>query len=91
MSKVFEKQLYNRMINVFVKNDLFIEVQFSFRSDHSCVHSVSEITDYILDALDKKITSQTCFLISEKIMIDDYDTLKAYDTIMASEDLCFIQ
>ena len=43
LSKVFEKQLYNRMVNFSVMNE-FTPVQFGFRSDHSFVHAISEIT-----------------------------------------------
>ena len=50
------------MINFFVKNDLFTPVHFGYRSDHSRVHAVSEITDYIRDAIDKTFTGQTCFI-----------------------------
>ena len=75
LSKVFEKMLYNRMINFFVRNDLFNPVQCGFRSDHWCVHAVSKITKSVRDAIDKKFTSQTCFI----------DFRKAFDSLNYSQ------
>ena len=75
LSKVFEKLLYNRMIKFLVKNDFFTPVQFGFRSDHSCVHEVSEITDYIRDAIGRKFPVRTCFI----------DLRKAFDSLDHSQ------
>ena len=44
------------MTDCFVKDDLFTPVQFGFRSGHSCVYAVSEIFEYIRNAMDKKFT-----------------------------------
>ena len=66
LSNVFEKLLYNRMIQFLVQNDLFTPVQFGFRSNLSCVHAITEITDFIRDASEKIFTVKPVLLISEK-------------------------
>ena len=75
LSKVFEKLLYTRVIDFFVENNLFTSLQFGFRSNHSCVHAISKITDYIRVAIDKKFTGQTCFI----------DLRKAFDSLDHSQ------
>ena len=67
LSKVSEKLLCNQMIQFFVKNDLFTSVQFGCRSNQSCVHEISERTNFIRDAIDKNLIGQTCFIDLRKI------------------------
>ena len=76
------------MIQFFVKNDLFTPEQFGFWSNHSCVHAISEIFDFIRDATEKHLRVKPVLLISEKLLIPW--TILNYltnCTITASEDL----
>ena len=71
ISKIFEKLLYNRMVQFFVNRKLFASEQFGFRKKRSCVHAISTVTDYIREKIDKKSTGQACFI----------DLQKAFDTL----------
>ena len=69
LSKVLEKIMYNRLIKFFDKNDILYEKQFGFRSKHSTVDALIEITENIRSGTDEEFTS---------IMLD---LRKAFDTI----------
>ena len=69
LSKVLEKIMYNRLIKFLDKNDILYEKQFGFRSKHSTVDALMEITENIRSATDEEFTS---------IMLD---LRKAFDTI----------
>ena len=71
ISKIFEKLLYNRMVQFFVNRKLFASEQFGFRKKRLCVHAISTVTDYIREKIDKKSTGQACFI----------DLQKAFDTL----------
>ena len=71
ISKIFEKLLYNRMVQFFVNRKLFASEQFGLRKKRSCVHAISTVTDYIREKIDKKSTGQACFI----------DLQKAFDTL----------
>ena len=68
-SKVLEKIMYNRLIKFLDKNDIFYEKQFAFRSKHSTVDALIEITENIRSGTDEEFTSITLNL------------RKAFDTI----------
>ena len=68
---IFEKRLYNRMVQFFINRKLFASEQFGFRKKRSCVHAISTVTDYIREKIDKKSTDQACFI----------DLQKAFDTL----------
>ena len=57
LSKVLEKIMYNRLINFLDKNDILYEKQFGFRSKHSTVDALIEITENIRSGTDEKFTS----------------------------------
>ena len=61
--------MYNRLIKFLDKNDLLYEKQFGFRSKHSTVDALIEITENIRSGSDEEFTS---------IMLD---LRKAFDTI----------
>ena len=69
LSKVLEKIMYNRLIKFLDKKDILYEKQFGFRSKHSSVDALIEITDNIRSGTDEEFTS---------IMLD---LRKAFDTI----------
>ena len=53
--------MYNRLIKFLDKNDILYEKQFGFRSKHSAVDALIEITENIRSGTDEEFT---------KIMID---------------------
>ena len=69
LSKVLEKIMFNRLIKFLDKNDILYEKQFGFRSKHSTVDALIEITENIRSGTDEEFTS---------IMLD---LRKAFDTI----------
>ena len=69
LSKVLEKIIYNRLIKFPDRNDILYEKQFGFRSKHSTVDALMEITENIRSGTDEEVTS---------IMLD---LRKAFDTI----------
>ena len=69
LSKVLEKVMCNRLIKFLDQNDILYEKQFGFRSKHSTVDEVLEITENIRSGTDEEFTS---------IMLD---VRKAFDTI----------
>ena len=68
LSKVLEKIMYNRLIKLLDKNDILYEKQFGFRSQHSTVDALLEITENIRSGTDEEFTS---FMV---------DLRKAFDT-----------
>ena len=71
IDKVFEKNLFNRMMSFLRKNKILSEKQYGFRSKHSCVHALIDFTGKLRKNMDNKLTSQACFI----------DLSKAFDTI----------
>ena len=69
LSKVLEKIMYNRPIKFLDKNDILYGKQFGFRSKHSTVDALIEITENIRSGTGEEFT---------KIMLD---LRKASDTI----------
>ena len=70
LRKVFEKFLYQRMINFCERNQLFTSAQFGFRSQKSNADAIMLVTEYMRDEIDKKSSGQACFI----------DLQKAFDT-----------
>ena len=69
LSKILEKIKYNRLIKFLDRNDILYEKQFGFRSKHSTVDALIEITENIPSGTDEEFTS---------IMLD---LRKTFDTI----------
>ena len=69
LSKVLEKIMYNRLIKFLDKNDILYEKQFGFRSKHSTVDALIEITENIRSGTDEEFTGNML------------DLRKAFDTI----------
>ena len=69
ISKLFEKLLYNRMVQFFVKRKL-LTVWVPKKNDRAFMQSVT-VTDYISEKLTKKLTGQARFI----------DLQKAFDTL----------
>ena len=71
LSKVFEKLLFERMVNFCEKNKLLTSAQFGFRSKRSCADAILTVTEFMRDEVDKKSTGVVCFI----------DLQKAFDTL----------
>jgi len=70
-SKIFEKLVYNRVINFLTKHSILYSHQYGFRSNHSTSMAVLEMIDKITDAMDNNKFSIGLFI----------DLSKAFDTI----------
>ena len=71
ISKVFEKLIHRRMIKFLQKFKIICPEQFGFRPQHSCVHAITRITEYMRIVLEQKDYGMTLFL----------DFKKAFDTV----------
>ena len=61
ISKLFEKLLYSRMGSFFNAKKLFSPMQFGFRAKRSCVHAITNVTDYMRVEMDKKTLVKLVF------------------------------
>ena len=50
--KIFERLLYNEMLNCFLENDLISPKQSSFRLGDSCINQLLSVNHEILSAFD---------------------------------------
>ena len=71
LNKIFEKNLYARLVHYFEKFNLFYEYQFGFRTNHSTEHALIEIVDQIRLSIDKDQLTCGIFI----------DLSKAFDTV----------
>ena len=70
-SKIFEKIMYNNVVNFRDKNDTFYKYQFGFRKSHLTQHAIITLVDKITLSLD-----------SEDLIIGVFlDFKKAFDTV----------
>ena len=70
-SKIFEKIMYNNVVNFMDKNDTFYKYQFGFRKSHSTQHAIITLVDKISSSLDSGNLIIGVFL----------DLKKAFDTV----------
>ena len=71
LNKIFEKNLYARLVDYIENFDLFYRYQFGFRTNHSTEHALIEIVDQIRLSIDKD--QLTCGI--------SIDLSKAFDTV----------
>ena len=69
--KIFEKIIYNRIIDFIEKYNLLSDHQFGFRQNSSTIHAVTYIYDNLIKNIDKGLYSCCIFL----------DLSKAFDTV----------
>ena len=69
--KIFERLLYNEMLNFFLENDLISPKQSGFRSGDSCINQLLSINHEILSAFDIGYEVRGLFL----------DVSKAFDKV----------
>ena len=70
-SKIFERIIYNRMLQFIDKNNIFSETQYGFRKKKSCEAALLDFTNYIYEGLSKKLNIGSIFM----------DLSKAFDVI----------
>ena len=70
-SKVFESVLKDQVSSFFESNDLFLQSQYGFRNSRSTTLAINNLTDYIVEGMEKGIDSFACF----------YDLTKAFDCV----------
>ena len=51
-SKIFEKIIYNYVVNFMEKHDTIYKYQFGFRKQHSTQHAIITLVDKIASSLD---------------------------------------
>ncbi|WP_406707094.1 RNA-directed DNA polymerase [Sodalis sp.] len=61
-SKIFEKLIYKRILEILTSKQILPEHQFGFRSLHSTIHQLHRVTDYISVALEKRLYAAGVFL-----------------------------
>ena len=71
LSKLFERAMHSRVYSFLEKTDLFFELQFGFRKQHSTSHALLSIVDEIRQNLDNNTFSCGVFV----------DLEKAFDTV----------
>ena len=71
LNKIMEKLVFNRVYEFFEKFNCIYENQYGFRTKHSTVHALINITENIRLSLDKKETIAGIFV----------DLQKAFDTV----------
>ena len=70
-SKVFEKTMYNHLINFIDANKILYKYQFGFRKSHSTNHAITSLVEKVNNAMDSGNISIGLFL----------DLRKAFDTV----------
>ena len=70
-NRIFEKLIYNRLINFIEKFDLLCDSQYGFRCNHSTQHAIIDITQKIQQNMDQG--KYTCGIF--------IDLKKAFDTV----------
>ena len=70
-SKIFERLVYNRLVEFIVKNNILSQNQFGFQKGKSTENAVTSIVSQILKAKERKESSYCIFL----------DFAKAFDTV----------
>ena len=70
-NRLFEKIMYNRLIEFIEKHDLLSNSQYGFRKHHATHHAILDIMNQIHSNLDNKLYTCAVFL----------DLKKAFDTV----------
>ena len=71
LNKILEKIMYSRLYNFITKHNLFYNLQFGFRSEHSTNHALVDIVEEVRKSLDSKKSACGIFV----------DFQKAFDTV----------
>ena len=71
IDKIFEKVMFNRVVDFLNKQKCIFTKQYGFRQKHSTIHALLDLTEEIRNALDKNSFAAGIFL----------DFQKAFDTV----------
>lgn len=71
LSKVFERALYNRMLDFISQEKILSPSQFGFRKNRNCTHALTCLTEFMRQTIEKKKYGNVIFL----------DLKKAFDTV----------
>ena len=71
-NRLFEKIMYNRLVEFMEKNDLLSNSQYGFRKHHATHHAILDIMNQIHSNFDNKLYTCSVFL----------DLKKAFDTLL---------
>ena len=71
IDKIFERVMFNRVVDFLNKHNCIYNKQFGFRKNHSTVHALLDLTEEIRHALDNNLFAAGIFL----------DFQKAFDTV----------
>ena len=80
-SKLFEKLIHKRLLDYFVKNNLFNPSQYGFRPGHSTQHALINATENVYNSLDMNLYTIGIFidfsirLLIQFLMISCYTNL----------------
>jgi len=67
LSKIFQKVLYTRLNDYFIKNNLLSQQLYGFRHNHLTSLAITDLFENHLQNLDKKLISCAVFLDLSKI------------------------
>ena len=73
ISKIVDKLVCNRLIDLLDKNNILYQHQYGFRSNHSTIHPILHLLKYIANANDKPTKDVTIGIF--------IDLSEAFDTI----------
>lgn len=71
-AKLYEKVMHRRLYNHLTTYGFLSDTQFGFRKNHSAIHAVQHLTDFINVALEKSVLVLSVFI----------DFRKAFDTVV---------
>ena len=61
-SKLFERLLLPRLLQIFEEANVIPNYQFGFRESHSTIHQLHRVVDFISDGLERKMYTSGVFL-----------------------------
>ena len=61
-SKIFERIVYNRMVDFITKYNIFAETQYGFRKNKSTESALLDFTNYIHEGLTKNLNVGAVFM-----------------------------
>ena len=69
IDKIFERVMFNRVVDFLNKHNCIYNKQFGFRKNHSTVHALLDLTEEIRHALDNNLFAAGIFLDFQKAFV----------------------
>ena len=77
-SKIFERIIYNRMLEFINKNNIFSDTQYGFRKKKNAEAALLDFTNYIYEGLTNKVNVGSIFMdLSKAFDVIDHSILKS--------------